>query len=153
VLGGVAVAGTVKHRRTEAAEARQVTFAIFEARGLHQTRAEVYDGLLPSVHWTYERERRALFASQQAARGDDVTPPACSVHGGTRFSAWDGPCRAARTPQGRVVTLAETPDPSLLAVRDGTLIVAGSWEAQEADLLAYADALRPVAAGDVDWER
>jgi len=102
VLGGVAVAGTVKHRRTEAAEARQ------------------------------------------------VPPPACSVHGGTRFSAWHGPCRAARTPQGRVVALAETPDRSLLSVRDGTLIVAGSWEPQEADLLAYADALRPVDAGDVD---
>ena len=35
-------------------------------------RAEVYDGLRPSVHWTFERGGRELFASQLAARGDDI---------------------------------------------------------------------------------
>ena len=51
------------------------------------------------------------------------------------------------------MTLADAPDPTLLAIRDGTLIVARSWRATEADLLAYADALRPVSVRDVDWER
>ena len=154
VVAGGAVARTVRFERAEAADARAIGFADFEARGLHQTRAEVYDGLRPSVQLDL-RARRAgeLFASQRAARGDDLEPPECIVHDGTRYSAYQGPCRAARTPQGRVVTLADAPDPSLLAVRDGTLVVAGSWQATEADLLAYADALRPVDARDVDWER
>jgi hypothetical protein len=153
VLGGLALKRTVEHRRTEAADARSVSFATFAARGFHQTRAEVHDTRLPSVHVTYERDGRTLFVSQHATRDDDVTPPDCAVHDGTRFSAWDGPCRAARTPAGRTVTLARTPDPSLLAVRDGTLIVAGSHEATEADLLALADALAPVDVADIGWER
>jgi len=130
VVAGAAVWRTVSFERAEAADARSIGFALFEARGLHQARAEVYDGLRPSVQWTYEREGRELFVTQQATRGDDVTPPACSVHDGTRFSSWEGPCRAARTPRGRTVTVAATPDPSLLAVREGTLIVAGDvrWE-------------------------
>ena len=33
------------------------------------------------------------------------------------------------------------------------LVVANSWHAMEADLLAYADALRPVRAGEIHWER
>src|SRR5215212_6203251 len=37
VLGGVAVAATVRHRHTEAADARAVTFATFAAPGFHQT--------------------------------------------------------------------------------------------------------------------
>jgi hypothetical protein len=153
VVAGGAIARTIRFERAEAADARAIGFATFEARGLHQTRAEVYDGLWPSVRWTYERDGRELFASQRAARGDDVEPPECTVHDGTRYSAYQGPCRAARTPQGRVVTLADAPDPSLLAVRDGTLVVAGSWHATEADLLAYADSLRPVPAREIHWER
>ena len=44
--------------------------------------------------------------------------------------------------------------PSMALVRDGTLIVAGAYApAGEADLLAFADALRPVAVEDIHWER
>ncbi len=153
VIGGAHVWRTVRFERTEAAQARTIAFGLFEPDGFDRRRTEVYDGLWPSVHWTYERDGRTLFASQHSAREDDVTPPQCSVHTGTRFSAFSGACRAARTPQGRTVTLAETPDMSLLAVVDGTLIVAGSHEATEDDLLAYGDALAPVAPGELDFER
>jgi hypothetical protein len=43
---------------------------------------------------------------------------------------------------------------SMVDVRDGTLIVAGAYApAGEADVLALADALRPVAVEDIHWER
>jgi hypothetical protein len=41
----------------------------------------------------------------------------------------------------------------IVEVRDGTLIVAGAYGSTEADLLAFADALRPVAVGEIHWER
>ena len=91
-----------------------------------------------------------------AAEDDDLTPPRCELHDGTPFHAWYGPCRSARTPRGRVVAVMEmqTGVPSFAAVRDGTLIVAGAYvPAGEADLLALADALQPVAVEDIHWER
>ena len=113
----------------------------------------MHDSLRPSVHWIYERGGRELFATQLAARGDDLEPPECTVHDGTRHSAFQGPCRSVTTPRGALATIADAPDPTLLQVRDGTLIVARSRQGTEADLLAYADALRPVPLDDLDWER
>jgi hypothetical protein len=156
VLGGVAVAATVKHRRTEAADARAVTFATFAAPGLHQTRADVFPDYRSKLHLRYERGGGELLVTQVASDADDVTPPDCFLHDGTPYVAWDGPCRAARTPRGRPVTLADMSIgvTSLIEIRDGTLIVAGAYApAGEADLLALADALRPVAVEDIHWER
>jgi hypothetical protein len=153
LLTGVAVAGTVKYRRTEAADARQVSFATFAAPGLHQTSSSVLGGPFPVLHLTYARGRGELLVSQVAAEDDDLTPPACFLHDGTPYHAWDGPCRAARTPRGRLVTLADIDRPSLAEVRDGTLIVAGAYGAGAADLLAIADALEPVDVADIHWER
>jgi hypothetical protein len=156
VVGGAAVAATVKHRRTEAADARAIAFATFRAPGLHQTRADAFAGPEPELHLRYARSGGDLLVSEVAAAGDDVTPPHCELHDGTPFHAWDGPCRAARTPQGRVVALAElqTGVASLVEVREGTLIVAGAYApATEADLLALADDLRRTAVEDIHWER
>ena len=156
VLGGVAVAATVKHRRTEAADARAVTFATFAAPGFHQTRADVFPHYDAKLHLGYERGGGELSVTQVAAEDDDLTPPQCELHDGTPFHAWDGPCRTARTPRGRLATLVEMQIGvlSLVDVRDGTLIVAAAHApAGEADLLALADALRPVDVGEIHWER
>ena len=153
VLGGVAVVSTVTYRRAEAADARGVGFTAFAAPSLHQTRSGAVPGRWPRLHLEYRRGGGDLLVSQVAAEDDDVTPPRCRLHDGTQFHAWDGPCRAARTPGGRAVTLADIAQPSLVEVRSGTLIVAGAYGAGEADLLALADALRPVDLGDVHWER
>ncbi len=156
VIGGVAVWATVKHRRTEAADARSVTFTAFTAPGLHQTRADVFPHGEWELNLHYERGGGDLLVSQLAARDDDLTPPRCELHSGTPFHAWYGPCRSARTPRGRVVAVMEmqTGVPSMADVRAGTLIVAGAYTpAGEADLLALADALRPVAVEDIHWER
>lgn len=153
LLTGVAVAGTVKYRRTEAADARQVTFATFAAHGFHQTSSSVFGGPFPVLNLAYARGRGELLVSQVAAEDDDLTPPACFLHDGTPYHAWEGPCRAARTPRGRLVTLAHINRPTLVEARDGTLIVAGAYGATEADLLALADALEPVDVADFHWER
>jgi hypothetical protein len=156
VIGGVAVWATAKHRRTEAADARAVRFATFAAPDLHQTRADVFPDYGSELHLRYERGGGELLVSQVAAEDDDLTPPRCDFHDGTPFVAWEGPCRSARTPRGRVVTAVEmqTGVPSVVEVRDGTLIVAGAYvPAGEADLLALADALRPVDVEDIGWER
>jgi hypothetical protein len=93
---------------------------------------------------------------QVAAEDDDLTPPHCELHDGTPFHAWYGPCRSASTPQGRPAVLVEmqTGVPSLVEVRDGTLIVAAAHApADEPDLLALADALGQVDVADIHWER
>jgi hypothetical protein len=162
VIGGVAVAATVKHRRTESADARAVTFTVFAAPGFHQTRADVFARAHVTPRYSaelnlrYERGGGEVLVSQVAAvADDDVTPPQCDLHDGTPYVAWDGPCRDARTPQGRLVTLADMSIgvTSLVEVRDGTLIVAGEYGGTEADVLAFADDLRPVAIEDIHWER
>ena len=156
VIGGVAVWATVKHRRTEAADARSVMFTTFTAPGLHQTRAHVFPRGGSQLNLQYERGGGDLLVSQVAAADDDLTPPRCALHAGTSSHAWDGPCRSARTPLGRVVAVMEmhTDVPSLAEVRDGTLIVTGAYApAGEADLLALADALRPTAVEDIHCER
>jgi hypothetical protein len=153
VLGGFAIVRTIQHRRTEAAEARSITFTTFVARGFHQTRADVYPGSGGELNLRYERGRGELLVSQLAADDDDLTPPECFLHDGTSTHSWEGPCRAARTPQGRVVTLADMSQTSLVEVRYGTLVVAGAYGGTEADLLALSDAFEPVDVGDIHWER
>ena len=153
VLGSVAAYATVKHRRTEAADARAVTFTAFTAPGLHQTRADVYPDYGARLNLRYERGGGELLVTQLAAEDDDLAPPECFIHAGTAYHSWKGPCRSARTPRGRLVTLVHINAPSLVEVRDGTLIVAGAYGSTEADLLALADALRPVGVGEIHWER
>lgn len=156
VLGGVAAYATVKHRRTEAADARAVAFATFTAAGFHQTGADVFPDSGARLHLRYERGGGELLVTQIASEADDVTPPGCDLHDGTSTASWDGPCRAARTPGGRLATLADlrTGVTSLIEVRDGTLIVASAYApAGEPELLALADALRPAAVEDIHWER
>ena len=153
VLGGVAVVSTVKYRSAEAADARAVTFTTFAAPGFHQTRSSVFPGPFPELNLAYARGRGDLLVAQVAADGDDLEPPDCLLHNGTSYHAWEGPCRSARTPRGRLVTLADINTPSLVEVRGGTLIVAGAYGAGEAELLALADALEPVDVEDLHWER
>jgi hypothetical protein len=153
VLGGVAVVSTLNYRAAESADAGQVTFATFAAPDFHQTRSSVVGGRWPRLHLAYARGRGDLLVTQVAAEDDDITPPECALHDGTPHHAWMGPCRAARTPGGRVVTLADITQPSLIQIREGTLVVAGAYGGAEADLLALADALEPVAVDDVHWER
>ena len=156
VLGSVAAYATVEHRRSEAADARAVTFTTFAAADLHQTRSDVFPDYDPALHLGYERGGGELSVNQVVAEDDDVTPPQCHVHDGTPFHAWAGPCRSARTPRGRLVAVVEMQigRPAFVDVRDGTLIVASALApAGEADLLALADALRPVDVGEIHWER
>jgi hypothetical protein len=154
VLGAVAVVTTVRYRSAEAADARAVTFTAFTAPGFHQTRSSVFPSRFPKLNLAYSRGGGELLVSQVAAEDDDLVRPACFVHDGTSYHAWEGACRSARTPRGRLVTLAEINVPTMLEVRDGTLIVASAYApAGEADLLALADALRPVDVADIHWER
>jgi len=156
VLGGVTAYATVEHRRTEAADARAVTFTAFAAPDLHQTHADVFPDHNPELNLRYERGGGELSVSQVVAEDDDLTPPQCQAHDGTPFHAWHGPCRSARTPRGRLVAVVEMQIgvPSFLDVRDGTLIVASARApADEGDLLALADALRPVDVDEIHWER
>lgn len=153
VIGGTAFVTTLKFRSQEAAEAGSVTFAVFTAPGLRQTRASVLDGPFPRLQLAYGRGGGELLVAQVPAEDDDLTPPFCAVHDGTPSIAWRGPCRAARTPRGRLVTLADIAQPSLLQIREGTLIVAGAYGAPEADLLVLADALERTPVDEVHWER
>src|SRR5688572_2739768 len=96
VLGGLAVVATVKHRRTEAADARAVTFTAFAAPEFHQTRADVFPDYGAQLHLQYERGGGELLVTQVAAEDDDLTPPGCFVHEGTSTHSWEGPCRSVR---------------------------------------------------------
>ena len=157
VLGGVAAYATVKHRRTEAADARAVTFTTFAAPDLHQTRADVFPDYGPELHLGLRaRGRRAVGDPGGGGGRRRHAAASAHVHDGTPFHAWYGPCRSARTPRGRLVAVVEMQigRPAFLDVRDGTLIVASAHApAGEADLLALADALRPVDVDDIHWER
>ena len=148
---------TVKHRRTEAADASAVTFAAFAAPDLHQTRAEVYPGYGPSCTVRYERGGRR--AVGDPGGGGGRRPDAAAVPSPTtaRRSTPGRPVRGRRTPRGAArgaSSRCRSAPPASLDVRDGTLIVASARApADEADLLALADALRPVDVDEIHWER
>ena len=83
----------------------------------------------------------------------------CDVHdlAGTSTSFFEGSCRALRSPRGRTVYLGTAPPPvtgdEAFALLDGTLARLQHDRLPDDDVLAYFDALRPVAPGDLDFKQ
>ncbi len=83
----------------------------------------------------------------------------CTVHrlAGTGTSFFEGTCRALRSPRGRAVYLGTAPPPvtgdEAFALLDGTLVRLQHDRLPDRDVLAYFDALRPVAPGELDFKQ
>ena len=157
VFAGSLVWGHFQYERAEARDAAMVAFATFEPRdgtGFESTRAEVYASpSRTSVQWTYERGGALLFVTQSRPREADLVPPVCVVSDGARYGGLSGACELRRTASGRDVLLVREDGPQALASLDGTLVVAYTASATEADLVDFIDALEPVAPGDIDFKR
>jgi hypothetical protein len=159
VVGGWAVVRAHRHEQREEQQARALPFTPLKPRdgaGFRVTKAEVYEGVRPSLEWVLERDGTRISASQHGLAGADLEPPTCGAGRAlvSRFGSFnDRPCTAATTPGGRraVLSREESPpgDRVVLAVVGGSLVEASTLDASDADLLAYLDALEP---GPIDYE-
>jgi hypothetical protein len=159
VVGGWSVVRAHRHQQHEERQARTLPFTPLKPRGdagFRVTKAEVYEGLRPSLQWVLERGGARITASQHGLAGPDLTPPTCGAGRSlvSRFGSFvDRPCAAVTTLAGRRAVLAREVPPSservVLAVIGGSLVEATTGEAADADLLAWVDALEP---GDIDYE-
>jgi hypothetical protein len=159
VVGGWAVVSAYRHQQREEAQARTLPFTPLKPRDdadFRVTKAEVYDGLTPSLQWVVERDGARITASQHALAGADLEPPTCGAGRAlvSRFGSFsDRPCTAATTLGGRRAVLSREEGPPgdrvVLAVVGGSLVEASTLDATDADLLAWVDALEP---GPIDYE-
>jgi hypothetical protein len=159
VVGGWAVVRAHRHQQQEEQQARALPFTPLKPRddaGFRVTKAEVYEGIRPSLEWVLERDGARIAASQHALDQADLVPPTCGAGRAfvSRFGSFnDRPCTAATTPGGLHAVLAREESPPgdrvVLAVVGGSLVEASTLDATDADLLAWVDALEP---GPIDYE-
>ena len=76
---------------------------------------------------------------------------------GTATNFFDGPCRELRTPRGLAVFIGASETVvdggEAFALLDGTLVRLEHVRVADPDVLAYFDALRPVAPDELDFKR
>jgi hypothetical protein len=74
----------------------------------------------------------------------------------TSSNFFEGECREVRTPGGRTVYVGASRrlarGGSAFALLDGTLVRFENVGVPERDVLAYFDALEPIAADDIDFK-
>ena len=101
----------------------------------------------------------SAFAYQQRPGEVSLQNGHCSLRGliGTGTNFYDGQCRELRTPRGRAVFVGAlgltTEGGQAFSLLDGTLVRLEHTQVADGDVLAYFDALRPVAPGDLDFKQ
>ena len=105
----------------------------------------------------YDTGLREVAAYQQLPdAGVRLTDGACALPGlkGSPWGDFDTPCREQRTPGGRSVFFGHTEGGGMaVALLDGTLVRLEQIDmVPERDVVAYFDALRPVAVEELEFE-
>ena len=105
----------------------------------------------------YDTEPREVAAYQQRPdAGVRLTDGACALPGlrGSPWGEFRNPCREQRTPSGRAVFFGLTERGGIaFALLDGTLVRLEQIEMlPERDVLAYFDALQPVAVDELEFK-
>ena len=166
ILGGRAVTGHIRFERDAKAASQKLDFAPYTAERLpdafHEelVRADDFFGG-PVLIARYDVGPRApAFTYQQRPPAElSLRDGHCALHplAGTGTNFFKGPCRELRT-QRRLPVYLGTAEPPLVggeafALLDGTLVRLQHDQLADRDVLAYFDALRPVAPDDLDFEQ
>jgi hypothetical protein len=165
ILGGRAVIDHVRFERDAKAAAQKLDFAPYAAESLPDrfdeqlVRADDFFGG-PVIVSRYDVGPGAsAFAYQQRPREVSLQDGRCALRrlAGTGTNFFEGPCRELLTPRRRVVYLG-TAEPPLVgdeafALLDGTLVRLQHDRLADRDVLAYFDALRPVASTELDFKQ
>jgi hypothetical protein len=140
--------------------AQTFDFAPYQASGLPESFDERYThalgGELRVLISAYATELREVSAYQQRPdAGVRLTNGACDVTGmrGTPWGEFHNLCRERRTPGGRAVFFGLTERGGIaFALLDGTFVRLEQIEMlPERDVLAYFDALQPVAVEELEF--
>jgi hypothetical protein len=157
IVGGRALVEHVRFARDAQAAARRFAFTPHTPRrlpaGFATALVRAYALPEPVLIARYDVEPAGVvLAYQQRAGAPLLTDGHCELHGlagsGTNF--FDGPCRARRTPGGREVFIGAR---EAFTTLGHTLVRLQHSGVREPALLAWFDALRPVAPGDLDFKR
>ena len=164
ILGGRAVKDHIRFERDAKAAAQNLDFAPYRAESLPDpfreelVRADDFFGG-PVLVSRYDVGPGApAFAYQQRPGEVSLQDRRCALHdlAGTGTNFFEGACRELRTQRRRTVYLG-TAEPPLVgdeafALLDGTLVRLQHDRLADRDVLAYFDALRPVAPGDLEFK-
>ena len=166
ILGGRAVIEHVRFEREAKAAAQQLDFAPYAAEPLparfdeeRVVANDFFGGPVLISRYDVGPGGSASAYQQQRPAELSLQDGRCAVHrlAGTGTSFFEGPCRALRSPRGRAVYLGTAPPPvtgdEAFALLDGTLVRLQHDRLPDGDVLAYFDALRPVAPGDLDFKK
>ena len=165
ILGGRALIDHVRFERDAKAAARKLDFTPYAAEKLpagfseEMVRADDLFGAPMLVSRYAVGPARYAFAYQQRPGEVSLRNGHCVLSQlvGTGSNFYDGPCRELRTPRGRAVFIGgfglTTDGGEAFALLDGTLVRFEHVQVADRDVLAYFDALRPVAPDDLDFKR
>jgi hypothetical protein len=165
ILGGRGLIDHVRFERDAKAAAQKLDFAPYAAEKLpggfdeEMVRADDFFGGPVLVSRYAVGSAPYAFAFQQRPREVSLQDGHCSLHrlAGTGTNFFEGPCRALRTPAGRAVFIGAAPNTTeggeAFALLDGTLVRLQFTQVADRDVLAYFDALRPVAPDEIDFKK
>jgi hypothetical protein len=165
ILGGRALIEHLRFEREAQAAARHLGFTPYAPATLPAgfdeqlvTAMDIFGG--PVIVSRYDaRPGVYAFAYQQRPRETSLQDGRCSLRhlAGSSTNFYDGPCRKLRTPRGRTVFAGtkgtRIGDAQAFSLLGGTLVRLDHPRLGDRDLLAYFDALRPVAPEELDFKQ
>ena len=165
ILSGRAVIEHVRFEREAKAAAKKLDFTPYVAKTLPDgfdeefvSADDVFGGPVLVTRYVTGPGVDA-WAFQQRPAKYSLADGRCAVYGlaGVSTNFFEGPCRALRTPGGRAVFIGgfenSTEGGNAFALLDGTLVRLQSTQIADRDVLAYFDALRPVAPDDLEFKK
>jgi hypothetical protein len=164
ILGGRGLLDHIRFERDAEAAVRRLDFVPYAPStlpaGFHEedVRAQVVGGPVIIIGYGVGPGVSATAFQQRPARYS-LADGRCAVYGlvGVSTNFFEGPCRALSTAGGRAVFIGgfenSTEGGDAFALLDGTLVRLQYTQVADRDVLAYFDALRPVAPGNLDFKR
>jgi hypothetical protein len=165
ILGGRGLLDHLRFEREAKAAVRKLDFVPYAPKTLpagfkeEMVRADDFFGGPVLVSRYAVGSAPYAFAYQQRPAKHSLQAGRCALYGlvGTSTNFYEGPCRALRTPRGRAVFVgaldSSTEGGQSFSLLDGTLVRLEHTQVTDRDVLAYFDALRPVAPDDLDFKR
>jgi hypothetical protein len=165
ILGGRGLLDHLRFEREAKAAVRKLDFVPYAPKTLpagfeeEMVRADDFFGGPVLVSRYAAGSAPYAFAYQQRPGEVSLRNGHCSLRGlvGTGTNFYDGQCRELRTPRGRSVFIGSlgltTEGGQSFSLLDGTLVRLEHTQVADRDVLAYFDALRPVAPGDLDFKK
>ena len=165
ILGGRGLLDHLRFEREAKAAVRKLDFVPYAPETLpdgfkeEMVRADDFFGGPVLVSRYAVGSAAYAFAYQQRPGEVSLSNGHCSLRGlvGTGTNFYDGECRELRTPRGRSVFIGSlgltTEGGQSFALLEGILARLEHTQVADRDVLAYFDALRPVAPGDLNFKR